>query len=305
MDALSDVLSLMRLESCIYFERDFAAPWGMEMPDSPYAQFHMVIRGRCWLTFEGETTALNSGDVVMFPHGARHCLLDTPLSPSIPGPAILESMQLGQPMFVQGGERARLLCGHFELDRSIDHPLLSELPNVIQVPALADQHPDWFAAVGNHLVLETGSAEPGAAVVASRLAEVLFIQVLRAHLQANPPLRGFLAANRDAQVSRALKVIHDGFAGELTLAGIAREAGMSRSGLAFRFKNVLGETPMDYATRWRMLKAQELLNRTEVSLSDIADQVGYNSESAFSHAFNRQFGQRPGTYRREAATEVK
>lgn len=304
MDTLSDVLDLMRLRGCVYFLRDFAAPWGMEMPRGSFAQFHMVARGRCWLRFGGETLELHSGDVVVFPRGEGHLLLDDPDTKPVPGSAVVEAHATSRPIFAHGGVCTRLLCGHFEFDRAFRHPLADELPGLIHIKGMSDDQPDWFEAVTSVLIREAGGERPGASTIVNRLAEVLFIQVLRAHLQQQRPARGFLGAVRDRQISRALRAVHAGFGRELTLAGIAREAGMSRSNLALRFKETLGETPMDYVARWRMLKAQELLRTTNgYSLSDIAERVGYKSESAFSHTFKRQFGQSPGAFRR-LETEV-
>lgn len=299
MDSLSDVLNLMRLRGCVYFLRDFSAPWGMEMSDGAFAQFHMVARGRCWLQFEGDTLELASGDVIVFPRGDGHSLLDHPGTAPIPGRKVLEAHLGGQPIFANEGDRTRLLCGHFEFDRAFRHPLTDELPRLIHIKGLSGDQPDWFDAVTRVLIRETGGMQPGAPTVVNRLAEVLFIQVLRAYLLFHRPSHGFLGAIQDEQINRALRAVHAGFGKDLTLADIAREAGMSRSNLALRFKEILGETPMDYMTRWRMLKAQELLKTPDFSsLSDIAERVGYKSESAFSHAFKREFGQSPGTFRR-------
>lgn len=292
----------MRLKSCVYFQREFAAPWGMEMAAGPYAQFHMVARGRCCLKFDGGLIELAGGDVVVFPRGEGHLLLDDPASIPVPGRAVLEAEKGSAPLFADGGERVRLLCGHFEFDRAFRHPLATELPRLIHVKALSEEQPDWFEAVGRIMIRETGAEQPGASTVVDRLAEVLFIQVLRAYLHQNQPARGFLGAIRNPQINRALKAMHSEYGGNLSLADIARKAGMSRSNLALRFKSVMGETPMNYVTRWRMLKARELLKASDKSLPDIAERVGYSSESAFSHAFKRQFGQGPGAFRRIALT---
>lgn len=300
MDTLSDVLNLMRLRGCVYFLRNFAAPWGMEMPSGSNAQFHMVVRGRCWLRFDDERIELASGDVVVFPRGEAHLLLDDPNSIPSPGIRVLEAHAARQPIFVGSGEKARLLCGHFEFDRAFRHPLAAELPRLIHIKGLSSEQPDWFEAVTHVLIRETGADEPGATTVVDRLAEVLFIQVLRAYLIQSRPVCGFLAAIGDGQINRALRAIHEAAGTEVTLADIAREAGMSRSNLALRFKEILGETPMDYLTRWRMLKAQELLRTSDQPLLDIAERVGYKSEAAFSRAFKRQFEQSPGTFRRLA-----
>ncbi|RMH16004.1 MAG: AraC family transcriptional regulator [Gammaproteobacteria bacterium] len=298
MDTLSDVLNLMRLRGCVYFLRDFATPWGMDMPDGPYAQFHMITCGRCWLHFDDEYLELASGDVIVFPRGEGHRLLDNPTTAPVSGKKVLEAHRQKQPIFTEGGERTRLLCGHFEFDQAFRHPLVDELPRLIHIRGLSDQQPDWFDSVTHMLTSEAATNQPGTSTIVNRLAEVLFIQIMRAYLLRHRPAHGFLGAIQDRQINRALMAIHTGFENVLTLADIGREAGMSRSNLALRFKEVLGETLMDYLMRWRMLKAQELLKTSDYSLSDIAERVGYKSESAFSHTFKKQFGQTPGNFRR-------
>ena len=300
-DTLSDVLNLMRFSGCVYFLRDFAPPWGMRMPDGPFAQFHMVVRGQCWLRSKQTRRLLSSGDIVILPHGTAHELLDDPATVPVPGPSVLAAHRNGRPLFQDGHGDApsvRLLCGHFAFDRDFKHPLAAELPELIHIRDMTGDQPDWFEAATRLLIRESDADLPGAATVVDRLAEVLFIQVLRAHLLQTRPTRGFLAAICDPHLGRALHKIHAEATRDLTLAEIARAAGMSRSNLAFRFKTLVGETPITYLTRWRLLQAQELLRTSTRSLPDIAHQVGYRSQAAFSRAFKRTFAQSPGTYRR-------
>ncbi len=303
LDTLSDVLNLMRLQGVVYFLRDFAGAWGMDMPDGPFAQFHLVVRGRCWLEVDGATTELSNGDVVVFPRGDGHRLLDAPGTEPVPGRTVFDAHMKGQPIFAEGETRAQLLCGHFAFDRAFKHPLVKELPSRIHIKGFSTGQPDWFEAVTRVLILEAQAGHPGGATVVDRLAEVLFVQVLRAYLRQSRSDTGFLAAIHDNRINRALSAIHGQMGSALTLDDIAREAGMSRSGLALKFKAILGETPMDYLTRWRMLTAQELLKTSGGSLPEIAESVGYRSESAFSHAFKRQFNQSPGSFRRFATSD--
>ncbi len=304
MDTLSDVLNLMRLQGVVYFLREFAGAWGMEMPEGPFAQFHMVVRGRCWFETGGRTTELSNGDVVVFPRGDGHRLLDTPDTVPVPGMSVFEAHLKGQPIFADGPPRAQLLCGHFAVDRAFKHPLVDELPAVIHIKGFSTGQSELFETITRVLIKETQAGQPGSATVVDRLAEVLFVQVLRAFLQQTRPVNGFLAAIHDVQINRALSAIHGRMSSALTLADIAREAGMSRSGLALKFKSILAETPMDYLTRWRMLKAQEYLKTTDNSLPEIAERVGYKSESAFGHAFKRQFDLSPGSFRRLASGDT-
>ncbi len=304
MDPLSDVLDRIRLRGCVYFQRDFSPPWGMAMDAGPFAQFHLVVRGRCWLRAGETTRELATGDIVVFPFGAAHMLLDDPSTDPLPGLTVLAAHKKGRPIFDGQQDGARLLCGHFELDRDLKHPLLRELPALIHIKGMSAEQPSWLESAIGLLIRESASDQPGAATVVDRLAEVLFVQVLRAHLLASVPSRGFLAALKDRRMSNALEIIHDNVHTDLTLYAIARAAGMSRSSLALRFKEVMGVTPMDYVTGWRMQRAREMLRTTHGSLADVAERVGYRSEAAFSRAFKRVFDQTPGAFRRTTTGAV-
>lgn len=303
MDALSAVLSLLRLKGCVYFVHDFCTPWGMQMDDGPFAQFHAVVRGQCRLTVAGRDIRLSAGDVVMFPKGSGHVLDDGLGGNAVPGMNVVTAHASGQPMFQTGEEGARLLCGHFELDRQVRHPVLDEIPAVIHAKGLATHEPGWLETVMGVLVRETDSPRPGAAVIVERLAEILFVQTLRAWLDDQEPAAGFLAAARDPRLTRALQLIHQKIDSDLTLEDIARAAGMSRSTLAERFHATVGTTPMRYQTMWRMLKAREHLQTAGATAAEAAARVGYASEAAFSRAFKKHFEESPGAFRRSQTAD--
>ena len=130
MDALSEILRSIKLRSSVYFRADFHSPWGMEIDDGPYAQFHMVVRGHCWLKWNGveEPLALSAGDVLLFPRGSAHWLADDPRSKRLPGRQIAEAIRHQEPAFQGERVSTTLVCGHFEFDRGVDHPFLSSLP---------------------------------------------------------------------------------------------------------------------------------------------------------------------------------
>ena len=134
-DILSDILRLVKLKSCVYFLSEFRSPWGMHMDAGPFAQFHLLARGRICLTMAGTSRQLNSGDVVILPRGAAHALSDQADRETVPGLEVLHSINTGAPHFADGGEAATLLCGHFEFDRDIGHPLIEALPQLIHIPA--------------------------------------------------------------------------------------------------------------------------------------------------------------------------
>jgi AraC-like DNA-binding protein len=297
-DALSDILDLVRLKACVYFLRDFHKPWGMHIPAGAYAQFHLIVRGRSWLEYEGQRCALSSGDIVVFLRGDSHQLYDHPTSERVPGQQVISSIQSGQALFRQGNGdgSTRLLCGHFEFDRTLAHPFLQTLPRVIQLREQADSV--WVDNLSTLLTARDDEPERGSDIIVRRLAEALFIHVLRLYLRQNTTATGFAAALNDRRIHHALQIIHRYADQDLSLNDIAGQIGMSRSALALRFKELLDETPINYLTRWRMLQAQTLLRHSGESLDTIAGRVGYASEAAFSRAFKRFHNVSPGSYRK-------
>jgi len=296
-DALSDILRLIRLKGCVYFQSDFSSPWGMDMAAGPFAQFHVVVRGQCWLTLGDTRHQLANGDIVVLPHGAAHALSEGPMTNTRPGPDVLAAIQSGHPPFQDGETSARLLCGHFEFDRELEHPLIKDLPPLIWIKGMGRAPPGWLEAITPILIGETGAGQPGAETIVERLAEVLLIQVLRTYLLEQSADHGFLAALGDRQINGALKLIHLGVKDDMKLDDIAKTVGMSRSSLAARFKELVGDTPMNYLTRWRMLKAKDILKSDGLPLAEVAERVGYRSEAAFSRAFKREYEQSPSAYR--------
>ncbi len=300
MDALSEILRTIKLRSNVYFRADFPAPWGMNIDHGPFAQFHMVVRGQCWLQMEGakEPLRLSSGDIVVFPHGNAHWLADDPDHKRLPGQQIMQAIYNNEPVFEGNHVSTTLVCGHFEFDRDVDHPFLHALPEFIYLADSDRRELSWLETVTNVIIQETSSGKPGTDIVVERLAEVLFIQIVRAYMRQAQVTNGFLAALRDAQISNALHLIHKEPEKSWTLENIARSVGMSRSAFAARFKELVNMTTMDYITNWRMQKACELLENTRLPLIDIAERVGYTSEAAFNRAFKRRFKQNPGAMRR-------
>lgn len=299
-DALSDLLRLIRLTGTCYFRSDFPAPWGMAVDAGPVSQYHLVLRGTCWLTAPGlaAPVSLSAGDVVLFPRGDAHRLSDTPERPCRDGQAVLSALRSGQAPFGQGPPATTLVCGHFAFDRDLDHPFLRHLPSVIHVRGTDARRRSRLEAVVGLLIQETAAPAPGRALVVDRLAEVLFIETLRAWVEAAGPTAGFLAALEDPPVATALRQVHAAPEKPWTLAALAREAGLSRSAFATRFRTLVGQTPMAYLTAWRMHRARRMLEHSPLPLPDIAERVGYTSEAAFHRAFKRVCGQPPGAFRR-------
>jgi AraC-like DNA-binding protein len=276
----------------------------MELDSGIFAQFHMVVSGHCWLNLKDskEQIRISAGDIVVFPLGDAHSLYDSPDSKLVSGQEVVEAIKKQRPMFEGDKVDTTLVCGHFEFDRSINHPLIDALPPFIHIPDAERSQLSWLETATNVIIQETDSGIPGSDVIVNRLAEVLFIQILRAYMLRNNFSNGFLAALRDRQINKALELIHATPNADWTVEKLGREIGMSRSAFSSRFKELVGLAPIEYTTNWRMQKAYEMFKDTQLPLSTIAKQIGYISEPAFSRAFKRQFKQNPGAMRRSFYT---
>jgi len=301
MDALSDILRSMRFNSSVYFKKDFPSQWGMQINKSNFAQFHMVVRGNCWLQIDGDENPrmLTGGDIVLFPHGKSHWLADTLDSEKVDGKKIVEAHYDNEEIFNGKKTATSLVCGHFEFDKEFNHPFIKSLPEFIQISEKEAESISWIENATKVIIAEAVSKQPGSEIVTLRLAEILFIQIIRSYILQNKNISGFLSALTDNQISSALKIIHSRSEDNFTLEEIAREVGMSRASFANKFKTLVGLTPMNYATNWRMNKAKDLLRNKNLSTLDIAEKVGYSSEASFSRAFKKQFNSNPGMIRRQ------
>ena len=305
MDVLTDVLETLRARGACYARLAAKAPFGVALPGGSIAAFHLVLEGSCVLRVEGQPDVeLAGGDLVAIPHGLAHTIVDHVSTPTQrlkdllgserkPGPASLE---------IGGrGAKTTLVCGKIEFEDPVGHPLLAALPAVILLRGGSQALVEWLEPTLRFIAAEAGSTRPGAQTVVSRLADVLFIQIVRGHLaRVEPEASGWLSALGDPQIGAALSLIHENPGGAWTVQSLAASAGMSRSAFASRFNRLVGEPPLHYLTRWRMQKAQRLLRDGRVPLSDVATRVGYDSEAAFSKAFKRAVGAAPGAYRRRA-----
>ncbi|MEW5710572.1 MAG: AraC family transcriptional regulator [Pseudomonadota bacterium] len=309
MDVLTDILRSLRLAGGVYFRCEFRAPWGMGIGPQPVAEFHVVVRGSCWLRLPGQPAPipLHGGDLAVFLRGDPHELIDAPESEAIPAEKLLADQDLegyGPVAHGGGGALTTILCGYFKFDRDTRHPLLAALPPFILIRG-ADSHD--FSGLKTTLDLmlqETKAGRPGAEAVVDRLAEALFILMLRAYIQQSPAPPGMLAALTDRQIAAALAHLHRAPEQSWTLVSLAARVGMSRSALAARFKQLVGQPPMEYLTLWRMQKARELLAETRLSTAVVAEKVGYRSEAAFGKVFKKITGIGPGAFRRQEGTPV-
>jgi len=211
----------------------------------------------------------------------------------------------GVPVVVHGGGGAptRLVCGFLNCDELLFNPVLKTLPPLLVAQTPPEFEHSLLAAAVHHLLDEAESPQAGGACLRARLAELLFIEVLRRHVASlSPELPGWLGAVNDPMVGRALQALHAQPSRRWTVDSLARHVATSRSLLATRFKTLVGEAPMHYLTRWRLQRAAQMLRDGRDGLAAIAEQVGYESEAAFNRAFKRHAGESPGAWRSKAVS---
>lgn len=297
MDVLSDVLATTRTGRPVsgMFERH--APWGRRYPRVEGAGFHVVLQGACVLLREGaEPVALAVGDAVFMPRGVVHALADRPDTP------LTETAGPGEPRTVPGpGAPTTLLCGSYELAADRTHPLLAELPEVVHIPARLGTHHALRGAV-ELLSAELADPAPGADAAIPPLLDLLLLYMLRAHLADGTT--GWAAAFADPAIAAALRGIHREPSRAWTVESLGEAAGLSRAAFARRFATTVGEPPLAYLTRWRMITAARHLREGDAPIAAVARHAGYGSEFAFAKAFKREYGTAPGRYRREGSGVV-
>jgi AraC-like DNA-binding protein len=318
MDALSDVLKSVRLEGALYLNAEFTAPWclrgryGLTSVRERLAGaehvvfFHFLIEGRCKIRLAegGDVIDVAAGDLVLFPRDDRHLMgshlhlapLETENLNHASGPDELVQIRHGG-----GGELTRFVCSYLACSRSLCRPLLEALPRVIRIP-MGDGHASGLLReLLRAGVRESGYSRPGGDSMLARLAELMFVEALRRYIESVPPeATGWLAGVRDAQIGRALALLHGSPSRAWTVDALAHEVAMSRSALAERFVALVGEPPMQYLMRWRLALAAQMLRSGHEAVARVAERSGYESETAFTRAFKREFGVPPASWRKVA-----
>ena len=317
-DALSDVLKTVRLTGAVFFNCAARAPWVAEQPPRemilpkilPGAEhliaYHVVTEGRCYANIIGEEPiAIEAGEVIVFTKGDPHVLSSSPGVRADPrAPDKLEGFAGSQlPFFINyGGDgpaSAKFVCGFLACDAWLFNPLLTNLPPIIRVTDKAGSNASWLGQFMRLATRESADKRAGGESVLARLSELMFIEVVRQHLETLPPKQaGWLAGLRDPFVGKALSLMHANPARGWTIEDLARDAGLSRSVLAERFTDLVGMPPMQYLVKWRMQIAFGLLSSSNTSMAAVAAEIGYGSEAAFSRAFKKTVGVPPSAWRR-------
>lgn len=319
MDALSHVLRVVQLSGAVYLSGEFSAPWCViSEADSDICaawlprcervvSYHFVAEGCCRARLADDMDSalqLGAGDVLVVPQGHAHLLgssLELEAAPAAPLLAAHVAAQPGKVLrlaYGGGGARTRIVCGFLACDAVLGNPLLLSLPRLFKFNLGDGAESAWLACALGFAAAEAAEPRAGSATVLAKLSELLFVQAVRHCIEALPAQeKGWLAALRDRYVGRAMLDLHADPAHGWTVDELAGKVGLSRSALAQRFSDLLGQPPMQYLARWRLHAAARELRDGSASLAKVAGAVGYDSEAAFSRAFKREFGLAPGSWR--------
>ncbi len=297
---LTDALKTVVPTGGGFGRRSMQPSWGVCVPQGSLAIIHIVVRGQCWLTLAGHEKPIHvrAGHLAMLAHGHAHTIGSDPKVAQA-APLKQRSCTLVNVDTV-GVSGTTMACGFFNVQDRENHPLLSALPPLIHIKK--SDASQWLSKTIQMIAKNSQGA--GGDALLDQLAGLLFIQAIRAYVESMPqPASGWLAALRNPAISPVLKNIHQNPAKTWTVASLAASVGMSRTAFAYCFKNVMGETPMAYVTRWRMHQAAHLLRAEGLSMLELCDRVGYRSEATFAKAFKRIMGLPPAAYRRNAMRE--
>jgi AraC-like DNA-binding protein len=315
IDPLSEVLRSVRLTGGIFLDARFTAPWCVRtnilaedcgaFPVKPplLIAYHFVIAGKLLVGIEGEPAVeVQAGEIVLLPRNDVHTLA------SGPGLVATSARHLIQPSadgglarisHGGGGESAHIVCGFLGSEVSYN-PLIATLPKVLKLDVREGVSRDWVEASVRYAASELTAGRFASSSLLSRLSELLFVEAMRQYsVTFADQDAGWLKGVADPQIGRALAAIHHDVSSHWSADSLAREASMSRSAFVDRFTTLIGMPPIRYLTLWRLQAARRNLRETRKTIGQLAHEVGYGSEEAFSRAFKREFGLSPARWREQ------
>jgi AraC-like DNA-binding protein len=312
MDALSDVLRTVRLTGAFFFDVQACTPWVAETPEGKIVvsamfpgsdhliSYHLIMRGSCWVSIEGETPIkLSAGDIIVMPQGDTHVLATSPDMRKSPEMSMYRMPNDGRlPVKISvgtaGGEETHFVCGFLGCDSRPYNPLLTALPRMIHIR----DHASGALGAYFRAALAESNGRMGGESMLSRISELMFVDVVRRYLETLPEGQtSWLSGLRDPYIGRALTALHAHPARDWSLESLAQEAALSRSAFSERFSQFVGQPPMQYLANWRMQLATNYLRSGSDSVATIGNRVGYDSEAAFSRAFKKCVGVPPSEWR--------
>ncbi len=318
-DVLAEMLRAVRLTGSVFLNACFSAPFGIVSPKqyderTPMAHlrhisiFHLIAAGSCTVEIAtGERKTVSAGDILLMPFADAHKFWSGEIGEMASAADLVRPGPIKGMWNVNhggGGRETRIVCGFLESSEFLFTPVFRTLPPLLVDRTQDDRVTALITSTVRQILVLTDAAAPGAELMLGRLMELLFVEVLRRYAASLPAsAKGWFAALNDPIVARAMRVVHGDPARRWTADDLARAAGSSRTVLAERFNNVMGQAPIEYVTGWRMQLAAERMRNSRDSLSAIAADVGYESEAAFNRAFKRVTGVAPGRWRDGAAAD--
>lgn len=315
MDALSEILRAARLSGGVFLRGEFTEPWCLDStlqasdcsmflgPSDNLILYHYVLEGRLTIRMaDGDFGSFNPGQAVILPRNDQHQLSGQQSTRTtvaaldaarLPGPGELMVIEYGG-----GGPPTRIICGFLGGRCLKGDPLLEALPSFFAYDTSTSLSGQLVRATLEVAVGETSDSRPGSEAMLARISELLFVEAVCHFVDSLPTGEGgWFEALRDRQLSKALALIHRQPAERWTVEQLGRQVGASRSTLAAKFVRILGYAPAEYLVNVRMRLAARDLASGNDKIIEIADRVGYSSESAFSRAFKRYFGVAPSYWR--------
>lgn len=308
-ESIGKLLDSLHMESSFFTQSSLSSPWALEMPPmSNCMMYHIVVEGSALFRLGDTEIQLYTGDFILFPKGEGHTLSDgsctsfTPLS-ELPIQTVTERYETLE--FGGSGARTDMVCGVLLFQHPLAIKLLGILPSYILIRRDSETSSNIIGNISSLLKAETNVIGVGAEGVIARLSDILVITAMRQYLlELNDEKVGWLGALEDDRIGRALKIIHETPDHHWSLEEIAKKVGMSRTSFAQQFKRLVGNTPMEYLTEWRMSLAYSKLQLSKDSILAIALDIGYQSEAAFSRAFKKIIGQSPNEIRKAYQASV-
>ncbi|WP_116140245.1 AraC family transcriptional regulator [Trinickia diaoshuihuensis] len=304
MDPLSDVLSLLKLRSYVSGGFDASGDWAVKFGPFDGIKFHAVLRGRCWVCVDGEPEPLEvtEGECFLLARGNPFRIAsDLAVEPVAFG-TLVPPVRDGRIVTHNGGGEFLSVGGYFTLADGQADLLLNVLPAVIHVRE--EPGPSTLRWCIERMREELREPQPGGGIVAQQLATLVLVQALRLQLAGgHKDAVGWLFALADKRMRAAINAMHESPGAKWTLQTLAEHAAMSRTSFALRFKELVGLSPMDYLTRWRMTLAANKLAQSRESVAEIGLALGYESEKSFSTAFKRIMNCAPRQYGRRHAND--
>lgn len=303
-DPFSDILKFTNAETLVTGGFTAGGPWAIRFPVPKTIKFFAVVKGSCWVDIDGEPKPMlfEAGDVGLL-SARRSFVLSSALDvPAVDAMSLFSGAGRSTAQLGDGDDFAHI-GGHVLLDPVSGRLLADVLPPWIHIGA-ASRQASTIRWILDQLVNERASAEPGARLACEQLAQLLFIQILRAHLKTAalmPP--GWLRALSHPRLAPALRLMHGDPTRSWHLDELASACAMSRTTFAFHFRTISGAAPLTYLAGWRMHLAERALREETTPVAVIARSLGYTSESAFSNAFKRMTGSSPRACRDAARSQ--